>query len=88
MNISVVLDFNRMKTLTKDPEVVAAAVTDSEVVKVSDDKKRIKRRNPLPEEDTLIKRSIYAVRFYFGSASDARCLISHYRRASRLRESP
>ena len=51
-----------MKSLTKDVDLVVASVADSEVVKISDDKKRIKRRNPLPEEDTLIKRSIYAVR--------------------------
>lgn len=51
-----------MKTLTKDVDAVVSSLADSEIVKVSDDKKRIKRRNPLPEEDTLIKRSIYAVR--------------------------
>lgn len=57
----MVLDFNRMKTITKDAELVASSLADSEIVKVSEDKKRVKRRNPLPEEDTLIKRSIYAV---------------------------
>lgn len=56
------MDFNRMKQLTKDVDAVASAIADSEIVKISEDKKRIKRRNPLPEEDTLIKRSVYAVR--------------------------
>lgn len=47
VRLSVILAFARMKVLAKDADQVVTAVADSEVVRISDDNTRIKRRSPV-----------------------------------------
>lgn len=49
--ISVLLTFNKLKALTEEVEVVAEALQGSSTVVVSEDKSRIRRLFPLPEDD-------------------------------------
>eukprot|EP01098_Paradermamoeba_levis_P008419 TRINITY_DN3491_c0_g1_i1.p1 TRINITY_DN3491_c0_g1~~TRINITY_DN3491_c0_g1_i1.p1 ORF type:complete len:377 (+),score=152.38 TRINITY_DN3491_c0_g1_i1:86-1132(+) len=65
--LSVITSFNRMKSLTTNSEDVLNALADSTVVSLSEDKTLIKRAIPLPENDTSIKRTIYAKRFPEGT---------------------
>jgi len=62
VGLEKIASFNRMKALSEDLDLIATAAGDSELVKIqktSDGKYLIKRILPLPEEDTLIKRSVY-----------------------------
>eukprot|EP00163_Fabomonas_tropica_P027257 TRINITY_DN5196_c1_g2_i1.p2 TRINITY_DN5196_c1_g2~~TRINITY_DN5196_c1_g2_i1.p2 ORF type:complete len:319 (+),score=141.70 TRINITY_DN5196_c1_g2_i1:82-1038(+) len=60
VDISILATFSRMKALSEDVEVIAKALTDSTVVEVSEDGKRVRRKEPLPEHDTSAPRTIYA----------------------------
>lgn len=55
VTLETLLTFNRLATLSKDPEVIANAVEKSEnnIVEVSEDKKKVRRHpeNPVPELD-------------------------------------
>lgn len=57
--IAVLLTFNRLKSITTDASEIAAAVASSETVSVSSDSLKIKRSNPLPEDDTSKERTLY-----------------------------
>lgn len=61
--ISVLLTFNRLKSLTTDVAKIADAVEDSDEVVLSADKKKIKRSRPLPEHDESAGRSLYVKGF-------------------------
>ncbi|KAL6067909.1 La protein 1 [Balamuthia mandrillaris] len=61
--ISLIASFSRMKNLSQDVEFIASTLKDSEVVEVSEDGKQVKRKIPLPQEDTSSRRSIYAKGF-------------------------
>jgi lupus La protein len=58
--LQVLTTFNRLKELTTDVAVIADALKASEIVELNEDKTMIKRRNPLPEDDTSLPRSIYS----------------------------
>lgn len=63
--LEVMLRFNRLKALSADEAVVAAALAGSSVVTVSDDGKRIHRTKPLPKDvgpTAFADCTIYAVR--------------------------
>eukprot|EP01031_Cornospumella_fuschlensis_P039060 gene39060-47521_t len=57
--ISVLLTFNRLKSLTTDVAVVAKAVEDSDSVVLSANKEKVKRAEPLPETDESASRTLY-----------------------------
>jgi len=58
--ISVLTTFNRLKQLTTDVAIIAEAVKNSDIVELSEDSTMLKRKWPLPEEDTSLPRSIYS----------------------------
>lgn len=62
VSISVLLTFNRLKALTTDEAVIAAAMKSSELVQVSEDGKQVRRspEKPLLDENVITERSIYA----------------------------
>ena len=63
--LEVMLRFNRLKALSDDEKVVAAALAGSTVVTVSEDGKRIRRTKPLPTDTSATsfdECTIYAVR--------------------------
>jgi lupus La protein len=57
--IATLLTFNRLKSLTTDPAVVAECLKDSETVDISDDATRLKRSAELPENDDSSSRTLY-----------------------------
>lgn len=59
VSIDVLLTFNRLKSLTTDPEVIVSALSDSATLDVNAEKKAIRRVNPLPEEDNSDDCTIY-----------------------------
>lgn len=58
VSISIIKDFNRMKALTTDEDVVVGALRNSSKLQVSEDGKMVRRKESLPEEDLSIPRSI------------------------------
>jgi lupus La protein len=61
--ISILLTFNKLKSLTTDEAVVAAAVKDSTEVILSEDETRIRRKDSLPSDDNSKGRTLYAKGF-------------------------
>ncbi|KAJ1385614.1 hypothetical protein B484DRAFT_341640, partial [Ochromonadaceae sp. CCMP2298] len=61
--IATLLTFNRLKTLTADPAVVAECLKESESVDVSDDLLSLKRSAELPENDDSSVRTLYVKGF-------------------------
>lgn len=59
--MNTVAAFNRMKTLTTDVKEIIAAIADSNIVAANPEGTMIKRKNPLPENDDSLQRTIYAV---------------------------
>jgi hypothetical protein len=59
MDVSVLTNFKRLAAITTDVEAIAAAIADSTVVTLSDDKKRLRRTKPLPSEDDSHLRTVY-----------------------------
>jgi lupus La protein len=57
--ISTLLTFNKLKSLTTDPAVVAQALGGSEVAIVSDDGTKIRRASELPVTDSSKQRTLY-----------------------------
>ena len=49
VSLEVLLSFKRMTTLTNSEEELATALEKSEVLKLSEDKKKVGRVSPLPE---------------------------------------
>mmetsp|Transcript_872 Transcript_872/g.1245 ORF Transcript_872/g.1245 Transcript_872/m.1245 type:complete len:546 (+) Transcript_872:192-1829(+) len=56
--LSVLLTFKKLRQLTEDEAVVVEAVASSEVVEISEDKKKIRRKHPLPENDDSAERTV------------------------------
>ncbi|XP_033644050.1 la-related protein 7-like [Asterias rubens] len=46
IDVSVIANFNRMQLLTKDPSLIVRAMENCDLLEVSEDKKRVKRKNP------------------------------------------
>lgn len=61
--ITVLLTFNKLKQLTNEVEKVAEAVSESTIVSLSSDNKKIKRIEPLPDVDTSSDRTLYVKGF-------------------------
>lgn len=61
--ISVLLTFNKLKSLTTDSETIIKAIQDSEIVSISDDKLKLKRVSDLPVTDDSAARTLYAKGF-------------------------
>lgn len=61
--ISILLTFNKLKSLTTDPETILKAVEDSVVVSISDDKLKLKRVSDLPVTDDSAARTLYVKGF-------------------------
>lgn len=61
--ISVLLTFNKLKTLSTDPEEIAAALSESKVVELSEDKASVRRIKSLPDEDTSKACTLYVKGF-------------------------
>lgn len=57
--IATLLTFNKLKALTTDAAAIASALESSETVVVSEDKLKLRRKNPLPEVDTSKERTLY-----------------------------
>lgn len=62
VNIDVLLSFNKLKALTTSAEDVVKAVEDSSSVTLSEDRKAIRRTEPLPAQDDSKERTVYVVR--------------------------
>lgn len=61
--IAVLLTFNRLKSLSSDANVIAAALKDSDAVVVSEDNLKIRRAQPLPETDCSKECTLYVKGF-------------------------
>lgn len=60
VSLETVASFARMRALTEDPEVVKAALSQpSEVIVLSDDKARVRRLHPIPEQKDTLERTLY-----------------------------
>lgn len=66
------LKFNRLAQITKDIDEIAKALRDSELMDVSEDNKKIRRRLecPLPDNNLeywqeIKKRTVYMVGFFY-----------------------
>jgi lupus La protein len=57
--LDVIATFSRMKQMTTELAVVVAAARACEDLVVSDDGTKVKRKNPIPEKDTINDRSVY-----------------------------
>ena len=62
VSLEHIASFKRMQALTSDLEVVLRAIEKSEELVLSEDRTMVRRKNPLPEKNTTMERSIYAVR--------------------------
>jgi len=58
--LSVLTTFNRLKSLTTDPASIAKAIKSSTIVELNEDSTMLKRKAPLPEDDTSLLRTIYS----------------------------
>eukprot|EP00659_Diplonema_papillatum_P020666 gene20666-31844_t len=60
VQLQTLCTFNKVKSITTDPEDLAKAVAGTKGLELSEDKKAVKRTEPLPEKWDPIPRSIYA----------------------------
>lgn len=57
--ISVLLTFNKLKSMTTNVSEVAAAIEDSDALVLNATKDKVKRAEPLPDVDTSAERTLY-----------------------------
>jgi len=57
--IDVISTFSRMKAMTDDVALITAVARTTASLVVSEDGKKVKRKEPIPEKDTINERSIY-----------------------------
>ena len=57
--LSVLLTFNRVKSMTSSVEEIAAAIENSDQLDLSTDRTCVRRAKPLPSEDDSFARSVY-----------------------------
>jgi lupus La protein len=57
--ISVLLTFNKLRSMTSDVKAVADAIADSEQLVLNATKDKVKRAEPLPDVDTSAERTLY-----------------------------
>lgn len=63
IEISELASFPKMKTITKDVELIVSSLKDSDSVVVSEDGKSVKRQYPTPDKDPLGPRTVHASGF-------------------------
>jgi len=63
ISLDVMLRFKKLKALTTDKSVIATAIADSDLVSLDESKEKLRRTTPLPTEDVITPRSIYAKGF-------------------------
>jgi len=66
--IATLLTFKKMTSICDDPVKIVAAIKDSDFVDVNQEGTMIKRKSPLPENDTSAQRTIYAKGFVPGTS--------------------
>ncbi len=69
--VSLLLKFNRVKAMTRDVAVVAAALRQEPTVWVSDDGERVARVQPLPARDNSRERTVYIENLPAGATREA-----------------
>jgi len=70
VSIATLITFSKLKALNVDIAKAIESVKDSESVVVNPEGTMIKRKNPLPENDTSSQRTIYAKGFVPGTSID------------------
>lgn len=60
VDISVLLTFNRLAALSKNPEKIAEALAGSSILELDETQTRVRRAKPLPETPEWRNRAIYA----------------------------
>ena len=60
IQISILLTFNKMKSIATSVEEISAALENSTIVTLNEDKTKLKKTTALPEEDTSKPRTVYA----------------------------
>ena len=63
VDLALLNTFKRMQVLHSDVQAIARALQSSDLVELSADRLRVRRRRPLPAEDTSKRRSIYVKGF-------------------------
>ncbi|KAJ4457555.1 putative Lupus La protein [Paratrimastix pyriformis] len=63
VEIALVATFNKMRQLNATVEAIIAALQGNELMEISEDQKRMRRKMPLPEKDDSEDRTIYAKSF-------------------------
>lgn len=63
VDLNIISNFNRMKKLTKKVKNIIKAIENSDLVELNDDKTKIRRKIPLPENDT--SDSIFKNLFFY-----------------------
>lgn len=58
--ISVLLSFNRLKSLNATPELIADSIKSSTLLALNEDKSSIRRTTPLPDKSAFLNRAIFA----------------------------
>ena len=69
VDLATICAFKKMASLTTDVAVVTAALGDSDVVALSDDKTKLKRRHPLPDADPDRARTCHVSGFGVGETA-------------------
>lgn len=83
VSLEHIASFKRMQALTSDLEVVLRAIEKSEELVLSEDRTMVRRKNPLPEKNTTMERSIYAKGFPADSTLDG--LIEFWKQYGNIR---
>mmetsp|Transcript_20777 Transcript_20777/g.30924 ORF Transcript_20777/g.30924 Transcript_20777/m.30924 type:complete len:354 (+) Transcript_20777:61-1122(+) len=65
VDLSVIATFARLKALSTDVNVIAEALKSSDVVEVSDDNTKVRRKHPIPEKDDSKERTVFVGRLSF-----------------------
>eukprot|EP00166_Cyanidium_caldarium_P001636 ctg_1834.g471 len=63
VDLALLNTFKRMQVLHSDVQAIARALQSSDLVELSADRLRVRRRRPLPAEDTSKRRSVYVKGF-------------------------
>ncbi|CAM1298817.1 LARP7 (predicted), partial [Pycnogonum litorale] len=59
VDFEIFKDFNKMKALTTDPSMLARSISESSLLQLSDDKRRVCRVTPVAEPVGIDERTIY-----------------------------
>ncbi|XP_066305191.1 la-related protein 7-like isoform X1 [Branchiostoma lanceolatum] len=59
IDLSIILNFNKMKQLTSDPKMVVRSLRNSELLQVNAEKTKVRRTKPLAEPVQMDERTVY-----------------------------